>query len=34
MDIIIAGCSMSADVTALDVSHRLNAKDKTYLSYP
>ena len=34
MDIIITGCSMSADTTALDVSHRLNAKDKTYLSYP
>lgn len=34
MDIIIAGCSISADTTALDVSHRLNSKNKSYHSYP
>ena len=33
-NIIIAGCSNSVDTTCLDKSHRDNAKNKTYNSYP
>ena len=32
--IITAGCSLTADDTSLDMTHRLNSKSKTYYSYP
>ena len=32
-NIIISGCSFSVDNTCLDVSHRLNSRNKNYISY-